>query len=119
MCSRWDLSAIAKEVIRFRSDRDWAQFHTPKNLVAGLTIEAAELQENFLWEDNLPANEVIKDAQRVELVAQEMADVAVYLVMLAHDLDINLAAAVTSKLRDNARRYPADEYRGRTDKAPH
>jgi NTP pyrophosphatase (non-canonical NTP hydrolase) len=114
-----DLSDVASTVLKFRSDRDWEQFHTPKNLATGLAIEAAELQEVFLWQDNLTTDAVLNDEVRVQAAREEIADITVYLLMLANDLNINLADAVASKLEDNARRYPAEEYRGRSDKAPH
>ncbi len=115
----WDLTAAARDVIAFRDARDWAQFHLPKNLVAGLAIEAAELQELFLWDDPRTADDVRLDRERVARIAQEMADVTVYLLTLAADLGINLAEAVSDKLQDNARRYPVDQYRGSAEKAPH
>ena len=119
MNTGWDLSEVVDTVLQFRSDRDWGQFHTPKNLAAGLAIEAAELQEIFLWEDNTATDEVLEDKPRVKAATEEIADIAIYLIIVANDLNINLKDAVKSKLDDNARRYPVEEYRGRTDKAPH
>jgi dCTP diphosphatase len=115
----WDLSEIVDTILQFRTDRDWGQFHTPKNLSAGLAIEAAELQEVFLWEDNSTADQVLVNKPRVEAARVEIADIAVYLIMLANDLNINLNEAVKSKLDDNARRYPIEEFKGRAHKAPH
>lgn len=114
-----DLTEAQRATIAFRNERDWKQFHSPKNLVAGLAIEAAELQETLLWEDTKPADEVVADAGRLTKIRAEMADVAIYLLTLAHDLDVDLPAAILEKLADNARRYPPAQYRGRSDKAPH
>lgn len=115
----WDLTAAAHAVIAFREARDWAQFHRPKNLAAGLAIEAAELQELFLWDELKTADEIRTDDDKLTRIAQELADVTVYLLTMASDLQIDLADAVTAKLQDNARRYPADVYRGSAEKAPH
>lgn len=117
--SGWDLTGAARDAIAFRDARDWAQFHRPKNLAAGLAIEAGELQELFLWEEPKSAEEIRSDRARVTRIAEEMADVAVYLLTLASDLGVNLAEAVNDKLKDNAKRYPVDQYRGSAEKAPH
>jgi len=119
MGSGWDLSSSVEAVIAFREERDWGQFHLPKELAAGLAIEAAELQELFLWEPAERAEVTRNDSERLQSIRDELADVATFVIMLAHDLEIDLAAAVDSKLIANGRRYPADEYRGSSRKAPH
>ena len=106
MNERWDLAAAARAAVAFREERDWGQFHAPKNLAAGLVIEAAELLELFQWDDVRPADAVIEDGERMERVAQELADVAMYALLLAHDLDIDLPEAIARKLADNERRTP-------------
>lgn len=105
--------------LEFRETRDWGQFHRPKELAAALTIEAAELQELFLWRDPEDAAEVRADPARLARISDELADVTVCILLLAHDLEIPLADAIERKLEANARRYPADRYRGSAEKAPH
>ena len=98
----------------FAAERDWDQFHSPKNLAMSVMIEAAELGEHFQW---LPTG---ADAELApgqgDRIALELADVLLYLVRLADRLGIDLAAAARHKLALNAERYPAERARGRATK---
>jgi NTP pyrophosphatase (non-canonical NTP hydrolase) len=108
-----NLAALKEAMRQFVAERDWDQFHSPKNLSMGLAVEAAELMEHFLWIDNEASRQVKDDtAQRGE-VADEMADVACYLLALSNTLGIDLSDAVRNKLAKNAIKYPAEKYRGR------
>jgi NTP pyrophosphatase (non-canonical NTP hydrolase) len=97
----------------FVRQRDWEQFHSPKNLVMGLSVEAAELAEHFLWIDNEASRAVVADAAEMAAVADEMADVACYLLALANTLGIDLSAAIRAKLLKNAVKYPVEKCRGK------
>lgn len=98
----------------FAKERDWEQFHTPKNLAMALTGEVGELVEHFQW---LTAEQAVALDEGVrEEVALEMADVLLYLVRLADILDIDLAAATTRKLVINEQRYPIEQARGTAKK---
>jgi NTP pyrophosphatase (non-canonical NTP hydrolase) len=99
---------------QFAAARDWDQFHSPKNLAAALSVEAAELLEHFQWLSEAASLE-LPAAQRVA-VGHEMADVLLYLVRLADKLDIDLAAAAAAKLELNAAKYPVDKARGSSRK---
>lgn len=103
-----DLSALRELIRHFVDERDWAQFHTPKNLAMAMSIEAAEVMEHFQW---LPTGHELADDKRVA-VGHELADVLVYLVRLADVLDIDLPAAVAEKMALNRLKYPADRVRG-------
>ena len=103
---------------QFADERDWAQFHTPKNLVMALVGEVGELVEHFQWLTPDESAEVINDAASAKGIADEMADVFIYLVRLSDVLGIDLLDAARTKLEANARRYPADRVRGSADKAP-
>ena len=116
---QWDLSSTVAEIIAFREERDWGQFHRPKELAAGLAIEAAELQEVFLWRDQETAEEFIKDAKRLQQAEEEIADVAIYLIMLANDLGIDLSESVRNKIASNGRRYSVARHKGQAHKADH
>jgi NTP pyrophosphatase (non-canonical NTP hydrolase) len=106
--------ATLKEAMRrFVSERDWDRFHSPKNLVMGLSVEAAELMEHFLWIDNEASRQVIGQPAELGEVADEMADVACYLLALANTLGIDLSDAVLGKLEKNARKYPVEKYKGK------
>ena len=115
----WDLSGVVPEIIAFREAREWGQFHRPKELAAGLAIEAAELQEVFLWRDQETAAEFMEDEECLRRTGEEIADVAIYLIMLAHDLGIDLPQAVASKVQANGQRYSVENHRGRANKAEH
>jgi NTP pyrophosphatase (non-canonical NTP hydrolase) len=103
-----DISALQKEALAFRDARDWAQFHNAKDLAAGLSIEASELLECFLWKD-------AKSADPAK-IREELADVLVYALLLAHESNIDIPSAVREKLTKNAIKYPVDKAKGRADK---
>jgi dCTP diphosphatase len=103
-----------KRLREFSAERDWDQFHSPKNLAMALSVEAAELLEHFQWltEEQSAA----LPADTLAVVAQEVADVQIFLVRLADKLDIDLDAAVAAKMADNERKYPVDKARGNARK---
>ena len=98
---------------RFVAERDWEQFHSPKNLVMGLAVEVAELMEHFLWVENEASRGVVRDPATLAAVADEMADVAGYLLALTNALGIDLSDAVAAKMVKNARKYPVKKFKGR------
>ena len=100
------LAQLKQLVNDFVDRRDWHQFHTPKNLAASISIEAAELLEHFQWSDEPPPDQLPK-------LAEELADVVVYCMILSNALDIDLSQTVRQKMAHNAAKYPADKYRGR------
>lgn len=105
-----NLSVVRDLVRTFISERDWGQFHTPKNLATALSVEAAELLEPFQWLTSGNANELSNEKQTE--IRHEMADVFLYLIMLADKLDVDLIEAAKEKIALNARKYPADAVRG-------
>jgi NTP pyrophosphatase (non-canonical NTP hydrolase) len=109
------LSALTDEIIRFRNERDWAQFHTPKNLAAALSIEAAELQESMLWKTDEQIVDVLKGSDRAK-VQHEIADVLIYALLLCDSVGAEPAKLIREKLALNAIKYPVDKSRGRADK---
>jgi len=106
--------ANVKDAMRlFVAERDWDQFHSPKNLAMGLSVEAAELMEHFLWIDNEASRQVMQHPAELGEVADEMADVACYLLALANTLGIDLSDAILGKLEKNAQKYPVEKCKGR------
>lgn len=101
----------------FVAERDWEQFHTPKNLAASVAIEAGELLEQFQWTDPTP-EQVQADAAWRQRVEEELADVALLTLLLSERLGVRLEDAMHRKLAKNAGRYPAEEFRGSARKAP-
>ena len=109
-----DVQALQAALRQFADERDWSQFHTPKNLAASLSIEAAEVLEHFQWlTDEQSKN--LSPEQR-DKVALEIADVLLYLLQLADKLQIDPVAAAKNKLAINAEKYPADKARGSSKK---
>jgi NTP pyrophosphatase (non-canonical NTP hydrolase) len=105
---------LLKDAVRhFAAERQWEPFHSPKNLAMGLAVEAAELMEHFLWIDAEASRHVIHDPARLAEVADEMADVACYLLNLSNTLGIDLSTAIVAKIAKNAVKYPVEKYRGR------
>ena len=107
------LAVLREAVRRFAAERDWEQFHSPKNLSMGLAVEAGELMEHFLWVEGEASHHAKNDPARLSAVADEMADVAVYLLNLANTLEIDLSDAIVAKIAKNAAKYPAEQYKGR------
>lgn len=105
---------LHQKLLEFRKARDWEQFHNPRNLATAISIEAAELLEPFRWTSEDQAREIV-ETRRVE-IADEIADIAILLTYLAHDLSIDIDAAVATKIRSNAERYPVDRARGSNKK---
>lgn len=108
--------AATAEVRRFRDARDWAQFHTPKNLAAALAIEAAELQEVFLWKTDKEIERAMETGPKRDAVAEELADVMLFALLLADRLDIDVGKAIADKLAANDRKYPVALARGNARK---
>jgi len=109
-----DLAELKERLRVFARERDWEQFHSPKNLAAALIVEAAELLEHFQWR-TAAESDALDPATR-EQVGQELADVLIYLVRLADRLDIDLLDAAERKIALNARKYPSDRVRGSSRK---
>lgn len=101
-----DLATIRQRLREFAEERDWEQFHSPKNLSMALSVEAAELVEHFQWLTE--AQSWSPDAVDREAVATEIADVQIYLVMLADKLGVDIEGAVLDKISGNAVKYPSN-----------
>jgi dCTP diphosphatase len=108
------LSELRDVVRQFRDDRNWAQFHSLKDLAAAIAVEAAELQEIFLWQAADDETRVV--AERRDAIHAEVADVLIQVMNFAIAADINLADAVTAKLRANEAKYPVEKAFGRAAK---
>ncbi len=105
---------LARALRDFAEERDWSQFHSPKNLASALIVEAGELLEPFQWLSEDESRSL--PPEKRQAVADEMADVLLYLVQLSSALGVDLLAAARAKLQRNALRYPADRARGTSRK---
>ena len=108
------LESLTHALRRFAAERDWDQFHSPKNLASALTVEAAELLEHFQWLTEEQSRNLPGDKRTA--VSHELADVLLYLLQIADKLQIDLVAAAEHKLRLNASKYPAERARGSSRK---
>ena len=105
------VSELRQLMAQFVAERDWGQFHSPKNLAMSMAIEASELMEHFQWLTNEQAEEI--DAAVRHEVGEELADVVCDAMSLANSLDIDIASAVFQKMEKNRLKYPVDKFRGR------
>lgn len=112
------LADLRDLVRQFVDERDWRQFHAPKNLSMSLAIEAAELMEHFQWIDADESRTIANQPEKLQQVREELADVLCYSLALANELNIDVATAVREKMRKNALKYPAERSRGRYDPPP-
>jgi len=104
--NNWE--SLQKKLIEFRNDRDWEQFHNPKDLALAISIEASELNELFLWKSAEEAD--------VEKVKEELADVFAYALLLAEKYNLNVDEIVLDKIQRNAEKYPVDKAKGTAKK---
>lgn len=109
-----DLESLRNELRKFAAERDWDQFHSPKNLAAALAVEAAELLEPFQWLTEEQSRDL--PLEKAEAVRKEIADVFLYLVRLADKLDIDLVDVARAKISENAAKYPVDKAKGSSRK---
>lgn len=109
-----DIKSLTEKIKKFRDERDWIQFHDPKSMAASITIEAAELLEHFQWRSKEEIENYIK-AHKDE-VAEEIADVAIYLFELTDNLGLDLIEIMENKLKKNAEKYPPEKAKGRHTK---
>jgi len=104
------LESLRLKLRQFAAERDWDQFHSPKNLASALSVEAAELLEPFQWLTEEQSRSL--SPEKLQAVRKEMADVLIYLVRLADKLDVDLLQAAREKIVENAAKYPVEKARG-------
>lgn len=102
------MKKVIQELINFRNERDWEQFHNPKDLALAINVEAGELMELFLWKD-------AKDANK-EKIKEELADVFAYALLLAEKYDFDVEEIILDKIKKNGQKYPVDKSKGTAKK---
>lgn len=107
---------LKARVLAFARERDWEQFHAPKNLSMALAAEAGELMEHFLWATPEQSQAIVRDAAKRPRIEEELADVVIYALELANIAGIDVAGAIERKMAQNALKYPVEKARGRSDK---
>ena len=106
------LEELTQHVLAFRDARNWKQFHSPKNLAMGLSVEAAELLELFLWKSPEEVTAYLQSDAGKRRTGEEMADIFIYLLYLAEACEVDLPRALTEKLAHNAEKYPVEKSYG-------
>ncbi|MEO7600394.1 MAG: MazG-like family protein [Opitutus sp.] len=107
---------LKARVLAFARERDWEQFHAPKNLSMALAAEAAELMEHFLWVTPDRSRDVTADPAKRAKIAEELADIVIYALEFANIAELDMASAIEAKMAANAEKYPVEKARGRADK---
>jgi NTP pyrophosphatase (non-canonical NTP hydrolase) len=108
------IEALRAKIRKFRDERDWAQFHNPKDMAISISIEASELLEHFQWKDKDAVEKRIKEKK--DGIEEEMADIYIYLLEMADNLGIDLIDAAKKKLDKNAAKYPVEKAKGSAKK---
>ena len=106
-----DLEKLQKKILAFRDERDWKQFHNPKDTAISLVLEASEFLEHFQWKNESEIKKHLRD--NYNEVGDELADVLYWVLLIAHDLDINLEEALNKKIIKNKAKYPIDKAKGK------
>lgn len=110
------MAELRERVLAFVRERDWEQFHAPKNLSMALAAETGELMEHFLWMSPEQSRTIVQDPVKRHKIEEEIADVVIYALEFANMTGIDVAAAIERKLAVNAKKYPVEKARGRSDK---
>lgn len=101
------MKTLLRKLLKFRKDRDWEKFHTPRNLATSLSVEAGEVLEKFQWKEG---EELTKE--EIEEIKEEIADVFIYTMLLSHSLGIDLLKATSEKIDKNDKNYPVEKVKG-------
>lgn len=111
-----DLAKLDAEITKFAKDRDWDQFHSIKNLTMALNVESGELLEIFQWLKEEDSNDVINNPKMYAKLKEEVADVFIYLLRIAHKTDLDLEQIVLDKIKKNSEKYPVSLSKGNAKK---
>jgi dCTP diphosphatase len=110
------MAQLRQRILAFVRERDWEQFHTPKNLSMALAAESGELMEHFLWLSAEQSHAVAQDPAKRARIADELADVVIYALEFANTTGLDVAASIEAKMLANAKKYPVEKARGRAEK---
>jgi dCTP diphosphatase len=111
-----DLESLFEQIKNFSDDRDWAQFHTPKNLILAIVAEVGELAEVVQWQSEQEISEYLSSPEGKSRISEEIADVAIYLIRLCQQRNLDFLEIVKSKLAINAIKYPIQDSKGNSKK---
>jgi len=109
-----NIKDLTNKIIEFRDDRDWKQFHNPKDIALSLVLEAAEVLEHFQWKNEKEVEEYIKTNKND--ISEELSDVLYVILLMSHDLDIDILNALEKKMKKNEKKYPIEKSKGKHTK---
>lgn len=109
-----ELDRLTKMIVKFRDDRDWKQFHNPKDCAISLILEAGEVLEHFQWQSKEEMEIYIK--QNKEAISEEIADVLYWVLLMSYDLNIDPIKALNKKIKKNEQKYPTNKAKGKHTK---
>jgi len=109
-----DIKKLTEKIIKFRDKRDWKKFHNPKDLALSLTLEAAEVLEHFQWKSPEEIVEYIRTNK--DEVGEELADVLYWILLMSHDLELDILEALERKIQKNQEKYPLEKAKGKHTK---
>lgn len=109
-----DIDSLTKRIITFRDARDWKQFHNPKDLALSLVLEATEVMEHFQWKNKEEMEKYVKENKVA--IGEELADVLYWVLLMGHDLDIDVLKALERKIKINEDKYPVEKAKGKHTK---
>ena len=114
--SATSVADLKARILAFVRERDWEQFHAPKNLSMALAAEAAELMEHFLWATPEQSRVIVQDPAKRAKIAEELADVVIYALEFANATGLDVASTIEAKMIANGKKYPVEKAKGRADK---
>jgi|SRR3990172_9658814 len=109
-----DIDDLTSKIVDFRDARDWKQFHNPKDMALSLVLEAAEVLEHFQWKNQTEVENHVQEKKNE--IGEELADVLYWILLMSHDLDVDVAAALREKVKKNEIRYPLEKAKGKHTK---
>ena len=114
--SETHIEDLKKRILAFAQERDWEQFHSPKNLSMAISAEAAELMEHFLWQSAESSRKEVLEEPLREKITEEIADILIFAIEFANISKIDIASAITEKMKKNALKYPIEKAKGKSAK---
>lgn len=108
------IQQLTQKIVKFRDNRDWKQFHNPKDVALSLVLEATEVLEHFQWKNGKDIDEYVK--KNKEEISEELADVLYWVLLMSHDLDIDIKKSLERKLKINDKKYPVEKAKGKSTK---
>jgi NTP pyrophosphatase (non-canonical NTP hydrolase) len=105
-----EIGRLVERIVRFRDERDWKKFHNPKDMALSLVLEASEVLEHFQWKSEEESKAYVKSNK--DDIGEELSDVLYWVLLMSHDLDVDIVSAFEEKMKKNEGKYPADQAKG-------